>query len=57
MNKRIYRNTDNVSQYLRGPVRLEDETFTDYKVRMKAEKKLLKIYFNSQFNEMYDPKN
>lgn len=57
MNKRIYRNTDNISQYLQGPVRLEGETFTDYKVRMKAEKKLLKVYFNSQFNEMYNPQS
>ena len=33
-----------ISVGLRGPKRLEDESFEDYKVRMKAENGLLKEY-------------
>ena len=40
-----------VSQILKGPKRLEGESFEDYKMRMKVEKKLSRDFLKGYFLE------
>lgn len=40
--------TDGVSQYLKGNKRLEGESYSDYRIRLKNEKKILKLYLRGR---------
>ena len=42
--------TDGVSQYLKGNKRLEEESYSEYRIRLKNEKKILKMYFLIFYN-------
>ena len=53
----IRRSTAKVSPYLQGPVRLEEESFEDYKERLKLEKQLIKIYLRGDFHGIKEPSN
>ena len=49
MNK-IKRSTQNVSPYLKGNKRLENEPFDEYKLRLKWEKRMIKLYLRGEFH-------
>jgi len=53
----IKRSTAFISPYLQGPVRLEGESFEDYKERLKLEKQLVKIYLRGEFHGIKEPAN
>ena len=40
--------TNGVSQYLKGNKRLEEESYSDYRIRLKNEKKILKMYLRGR---------
>ena len=40
--------TDGVSQYLKGNKRLEGESYSDYRILLKNEKKILKLYLRGR---------
>ena len=57
MMNNIKRSTAFISPYLQGPVRLEGESFEDYKERLKLEKQLVKIYLRGEFHGIKEPAN
>ena len=46
----IIRSTQKVSPFLKGNKRLETESFEDYKLRLKWEKKMIKLYLRGEFH-------
>ena len=40
--------SEGVSQYLKGPKRLEDESYSDYKLRRANENKILRLYLKGR---------
>lgn len=46
----MIKSTETVSPYIKGNKRLNDESFEDYKIRIKHEKKLIKLYLRGKFH-------